>query len=168
MTPRMFWIDGPWRGRLAISARPRGGDWLEDEVRGWCQAGVDTLVSLLEEGETHELGLADEGRLARLNAIRFIPFPTPDRGVPPSWDTTAALFRDLGRDLESGKNVAVHCRQGIGRSSLIAAGALIAAGIEPESALRTVSTARGLPVPETPEQRRRVEKERAGHLVFAG
>src|ERR1700693_5787458 len=35
MTPELIWIPGPWAGRLAMSNRARGGDWLDDEVRGW-------------------------------------------------------------------------------------------------------------------------------------
>ena len=34
-------------GRLAIMARPRAGDWLEDEISGWRAQGVEIVVSLL-------------------------------------------------------------------------------------------------------------------------
>jgi hypothetical protein len=54
--------------------------------------------------------------------------------------------------LEEGKNVAVHCRQGVGRSGLIAAGALMSSGIATEEAIDLVGIARGLTVPETPDQ----------------
>ncbi len=57
MRTNLYWIDGPWLGRLAISPRPRGNDWLEDEVRGWKQAGVDVVMSLLTEDERVDLGL---------------------------------------------------------------------------------------------------------------
>ncbi len=52
----------------------------------------------------------------------------------------------------TGKKVAVHCRQGIGRSGLIAASLLVVSGMNPESAFRQVSVARGLPTRETAEQ----------------
>jgi hypothetical protein len=65
MTPEIFWIPGPWRGRLAVAARPRGGDWLEDEARGWQVAGFDIVVSLLEKDEAGELGLDLERDAAR-------------------------------------------------------------------------------------------------------
>jgi len=58
----------------------------------------------------------------------------------------------IARALEEGKSVAVHCRQGIGRSGLIAAGVLMSSGIAAEKATEVVSAARGLPVPETPGQ----------------
>jgi protein-tyrosine phosphatase len=59
----------------------------------------------------------------------------------------------LESKLLEGKGVAIHCRQGIGRSALLAACLLILAGIDSATALKRVSVARGCPVPETPEQR---------------
>ena len=53
-------IDGPWRGRLAIVPRPRGGDWLDVEARGWRNLGFDCVVSLLERPEEAELQLEGE------------------------------------------------------------------------------------------------------------
>lgn len=157
-TPNLLWIPGPWRGRLAISTRPRGGDWLEDEVQGWRRAGVDVVVSLLEPAEEEGLQLQQEAQVVQSDGLRFVHFPIPDRGVPHSPPAAGAVLRDLLHALEQGKQVAVHCRQGIGRSGLIAAGALVMAGVTPEAALETVSSARGLAIPETPEQRRWVER----------
>jgi hypothetical protein len=84
MKPELFWIPGPWRGRLAVVARPRGGDWLEDEAAGWKRAGLHVVVSLLERAEATELDLTNEQEVAESNGIRFISFPIPDRGVPVS------------------------------------------------------------------------------------
>ena len=153
MTPDLFWIPGPWRGRLAIAARPRGGDWLEDETRGLRQTGIDIVVSLLEEDEAAQLDLLDEGKAAEANGLRFLSFPIPDRGVPSSTPTAISLMANIAVALEEGKNVAVHCRQGIGRSGLIAAGVLMTSGMTPEQAIQVVSSARTTAVPETPEQR---------------
>ena len=153
MTPDLFWIPGPRRGRLAIAARPRGGDWLEDEFSGLRRAGVDVIVSLLEEDEAAQLDLADEAKAAEANGLRFISFPIPDRGIPASTPAAVSLVANIGGALEEGKNVAVPCRQGIGRSGLIAAGVLMTSGLSPEQAIQVVSTARGITVPETSEQR---------------
>jgi len=152
MTPDLFWIPGPWRGRLAIAARPRGGDWLDDEARGWRQAGIDVIVSLLEGDEAAELDLVNEADAAQENGIRFVSFPIPDRGVPASAPAAASLIAAILNALERGSNVAVHCRQGVGRSGLIAAAVLASAGIDPERAIEVVSSARGQTVPETPGQ----------------
>jgi protein-tyrosine phosphatase len=157
MTPDLFWIVGPWRGRLAIATRPRGGDWLEDELKGLRRAGVDVVVSLLETKEADQLDLVDERQTAEANGIHFISFPIPDRGIPASVPPAISLMAELAGALEKGQNVAVHCRQGIGRSGLIAAGVLATAGASPADAIQAVSSARGLTIPETPEQRQWVE-----------
>jgi hypothetical protein len=47
----LYWIDLAGRGRLAIAARPRAGDWLPDEVAGWRSEGVDVVISLLQPSE---------------------------------------------------------------------------------------------------------------------
>ncbi|HSO75059.1 MAG TPA: tyrosine protein phosphatase [Blastocatellia bacterium] len=153
MNPEIHWIEGPWSGRLAILARPRGGDWLEDEVRGWERADLNVVVSLLIPDEDAHFHLDNEGELSRAHGLRFVSFPIPDRAVPGSLAATSALVQDLERILANGKNVGVHCRQGIGRSALIAACVLVASDKEPSQAFELISVARGLPVPETDEQR---------------
>lgn len=77
-----YWIEGPWPGRLAISSRPRGGDWLEDEVRAWQQAGIEMIVSLLTKDEIADLDLNQEAEFCRNYGLQFIAFPIEDRSVP--------------------------------------------------------------------------------------
>lgn len=149
----MFWVAGSWRGRLGIVPRPRGGDWLRDETRAWREAGINVVVSLLESEEAAELVLEDEAAAAAASGVEFRSFPLPDRGVPPSHESVAQLASGIVDALESGRNVAVHCRQGIGRSGLIVGGVLVAAGKDPQTALKTIEESRGLEVPETEEQR---------------
>ena len=72
--PKLYWIETPTTGRLAISARPRGGDWLEDEIEGWREQGVDTVVSLLTASENEELGLTDEGSVCEGQGFAFCFF----------------------------------------------------------------------------------------------
>ena len=146
------WIEGPWRGRLAILPRPRGGDWLEDEVRAWRLAGVDVIVSLLTNEEVDDLDLAQEGRLCHAKGIEFLSFPIVDRGVP-SQRATLDFLKKLELLVAGGTSIAIHCRQGIGRSALIVACLLVLGGINPEIAFRRVSAVRGCSVPETPDQR---------------
>lgn len=153
MPAKVFWIRGPWRGRLGILPRPRGGDWLGDETRAWREAGIDVVVSLLEREEEEQLVLEAEAASAPANGIEFRPFPIPDRGVPPSQEAVAELVSRILDTLERERNVAVHCRQGIGRSALIVGAVLVAAGEAPTTALKTIKESRGLEVPETDEQR---------------
>jgi len=76
---------------------------------------LNLVVSLLENDEADQLDLVDEPRAAAENGIRFISFPIPDRGVPASVPAAVSLMASIAVALEEGKNVAVHCRQGIGR-----------------------------------------------------
>jgi hypothetical protein len=113
MHAELHWIDGPWHGRLAVAARPRGSDWIEDEIAGWHHAGVDVVVSLLTNQES------------------------------------------VGLDLEREEEI---CRtKGVGRSSLIAIGALLYEGTSLDAAIAEVGRARGLQVPETGGQRKWLE-----------
>lgn len=149
----LHWLDGPWPGRLAVAARPRGGDWLEDDVARWKHAGVDAVVSLLTEQEERDLDLRDEAATVRQKGIEFISLPIPDRQVPSSEAEFAQGLEKISKTLGRRKSAVVHCRQGIGRSGLVAACLFVAAGLSPEMAVKKVSTARGVPVPETAEQR---------------
>jgi len=152
MPAKVFWVPGPWRGRLGIVPRPRG-DWLADETRAWREAGIDVVASLLEREEEVQLVLEGEAAAVSTSGIEFKPLPTPDRGVPASQKAVAELATEIVGALERGRTVAVHCLQGIGRSAVVVGAVLVAAGETPTSALRTIKESRGLEVPETDEQR---------------
>lgn len=140
-----------------MAARPRGGDWLEDEMSAWRVAGIDSVVSLLTAEEERDLDLEREAKVAGVGGIEFISFPIPDRQVPSSQTEMAAILERIDTELSAGKNVVVHCRQGIGRTGLVGACLLITKGMSPEKAVNVLSAARGNPVPETDEQRRWIE-----------
>jgi protein-tyrosine phosphatase len=150
---RLHWIEVRAAGRIAIMARPRADDWLEPEVDHWKSSGIDVVVSLLEREEVSELGLQREAELCRSNGIDFVSFPIPDRGVPESRQEAARIAGVLAASIRHGRSIAIHCRAGIGRSSVIAACALICSGIAAEEALSLIGAARGLSVPDTDEQR---------------
>ncbi len=152
MKPELYWIDRWSRGRLAIAPRPRSGDWLEDEIEAWRGLGVDVVVSLLTADEADELDLGKEGTLCEAKGIEFVSFPIPDRGVPASSRATRTLVNALDKALSQAKTVLVHCRQGIGRSPLVAACLLAVGGLTPQAAFERISASRGRPVPETAEQ----------------
>lgn len=152
MRPTLFTVDHPGPGRLSTMARPRGNDWLDDEMAALKAAGVAILVCALTEPEREELGLAEEPRSAAAAGLRFVEIPIPDRTVP---DLPAILpaLRQLAAELADGAHVVTHCRAGIGRSSLLAAALLILNGTAADTAWRRIERARGLAVPDTAEQR---------------
>ncbi len=148
--------------RVAILPRPRGGEWLEGEIASYAQQGVRVLLSLLEPAEELELGLFEEVLFAEKYGLDFMRYAIPDRGVPRSPALFAATINELS---DSGKAVGVHCRAGIGRSGLAAAALLLRTGHEVESAFAHVGKARGVAVPDTPEQRQWLIRHRA---LFTG
>jgi protein-tyrosine phosphatase len=149
----LYEIPGPWAGRLAIASRPRGGDWLPDDIAALQAAGVDMLVSSLTDSEAAELDLTRERELALLSGIEWVSFSIEDRGLPPSVQAVSDLVRRLGVALSSAKTIALHCRAGIGRSATLASCVLIAAGVSLDDAFARIERARGCSVPDTPEQR---------------
>lgn len=148
----IYHIKGPWTGRLAIVSRPRGGDWIDDEVRAWKDEGLNVVASLLTEEEQGEFELLGEREASEKQGLQFFSLPINDLGVPSSREETLRLLSQLERLLAAGRNVGIHCRQSIGRSGMMAGCLLVMAGSSPQEALESVSNSRGLPVPETREQ----------------
>ena len=126
---------------------------MEDEVAAWRRAGVDHVVCLLTPPEQVELGLDGEADACAARGIEFTPLAVEDRGLPPSKRHFIGAAALLFQELQGGRTVLIHCRQGIGRASLLAAAVLIEAGLDGESAFEAVERARGRPVPDTEEQR---------------
>lgn len=139
-------------GTLAITPRPRGGDWLDDDIAALAAQGVGVLVSLLRADEQIELGLENEATACLAQGVEFIARPVLDLGAPIDSSAFVATVQGLAALLRAGKSVAVHCRQGVGRSGLLAVSIAVAAGVTLESAIEEVSTARGVRVPETAVQ----------------
>ena len=154
----IYWLEGPWPGRLAIVTRPRGDDWLADDIQQWQRNGIEIVISLLTPRENSELGLSQEAVVTGQRGIHFLSFPISDRAVPSSLSAMRAFTEKVSALLAQGKHVAIHCRQGIGRSALLAASLLVNAGVEVEQAFAQIEGARGVPVPDTLEQRQWVEK----------
>jgi hypothetical protein len=152
MRPTLFTVDQPGPGRLSTMAKPRGGDWLTDEMAALHAAGVDILVCALTTAELHEVDLTDEPRTAHDAGLEFVSIPIPDRDVPNPTTVLPELQR-LASRLRSGAHIVTHCRFGIGRASLLAAGILVLNGLTPDQAWDQLAHARGLAVPDTPAQR---------------
>jgi protein-tyrosine phosphatase len=151
-------------GTLSTMPAPVGGADLGRSVADLAAAGVNVLVSLLPPDQAHALALDEEESAATGAGLTFRSFPIADFGVP---DRAAAesFLRGLGEELDQGRHVAVHCWAGVGRSSLIAAAVLVGRGTGVEEAWQQIATARGVPVPETQEQREWVTALVPGHGV---
>ncbi|MBN1908795.1 MAG: dual specificity protein phosphatase family protein [Pirellulales bacterium] len=153
MKAEVYFIAETPGARLAIMPRPRGGDWLIEEIVSWRRSGIDVVVSLLENSEIEEFELQEEGSSCEAMGIKFLRFPISDRGVPDSPGQVSILVSRLVEILHKGQGVGIHCRMGIGRSSLIAACVLVSLGHDIEAAWESITKARGFPVPDTNTQR---------------
>jgi protein-tyrosine phosphatase len=141
-------------GTLSMMAAPQGD--LDAVLPALREQGVDTLVSLLPPEQVAMLSLTDEPNAAYRAGLAFRALPVPDFGVP-DHAAFARPLRDLSDELTAGRHVAVHCWGGVGRSALVAAALLVIRGSTPEAAWHRVAYARGVPVPETDEQREWVD-----------
>jgi protein-tyrosine phosphatase len=139
--------------RIAIIARPRGEDWLSEEITALSREGVDVLVSMLTDEESNELGLGQESAECEAAGISFESVATPDRSVPQDKDAFLLRVEHLTELVKEGRYLGVHCRAGIGRSSLFVASLLVRLGWDADAAFDAIEFARGCPVPDTSEQR---------------
>ena len=153
MKATQYWIDE----RLAIVSRPWGDERLDDEMAALREAGIDVLVSMLEEGEAVRLGLGDEGDAARRAGLVFVNFPIRDRGVPADKQLFEEFLEGLERHISDGRRVGVHCYACIGRSTVMVASLLIRSGVPSERAWQEIALRRDCKVPDTVEQREWVD-----------
>ena len=152
MAPELYIVRKLEESFLATMPRPRGDIWLYDELESLKRQGVGLLVSLLEPGEAQALGLARTSELARHLNLDFIGFPIPDFGTPANLDDFADLAKTLAKRLQTGMSIVCHCRGGIGRSTLLAAAAMVSLGDDPSTVFDAISRARGLVVPDSARQ----------------
>lgn len=158
-------------GTLAITPRPRGGDWLRDDIQRLGAEGVGLLVSLLTRPEQQELGLEDEAGMCAACGVAFVSVPVADLGVPEDARSFIAVVGRLATALQAKRFVAVHCRQSVGRSGLLVTSIAVALGVPLVRAIEVISAARGVRVPETPGQMawlRENEARLAGVLADGG
>lgn len=150
--PEIFKIQQIGTGFLAIMAKPRAGEWIEDEFSGLKTIGVTSITSMLESSEAYEVGLQSEHQLCEKNNMEFLSFPIPDRGLPSNIREFTKLANHLHEKIQQGAGAVIHCRGGVGRCSLLAATILFREGDNTEEALEKISLARRVKVPDTKEQ----------------
>ena len=124
-----YWVlahgRGGWRFR---SGHAVGSGWRMKQRRK--AAGVSTVVSLLEEDESTELGLAREAEAAGAAAIEFIFYRfriEAFRVLAEGMARGGAVARGLAERRHRGGPLQARGR----RSGMLAAGTLIAAGWKP-------------------------------------
>ena len=108
-------------GRVFRSPMPfRAGDTQGDVFRQYLEQQISVVVVLVDDAEC----LARSGRNLRQfyesNGMEVIHLPIPDFDVPTQEALSAAIAAAQAR-AAAGKNVAVHCNAGYGRTGMFLA-----------------------------------------------
>lgn len=162
------WVDGLEPFKVAVTPRPEGGARLPRVLAAMRAQGVEVVVSMLEPKEQEWLDLATQHAACVQAGIDYVSCPVQDRGIPRGVEHILPVARRLARELSAGRGVLFHCFAGIGRSPLMAACTLAVLGVAPLRALEAISRARGLPVPDTDEQRAFVLEFARGLTIYGG
>lgn len=139
-------------GSLHVMPKPGSNISLNDDIANLKSIGIDRVVSLLEAQEASELGLDQEPALVVKHNMEFVSFPITDMALPDSVEGFLGFTKQLYDDCCAELNTVVHCRAGIGRSGMAAAGILMHNGIKPLDALELITTKRTVRVPDTEAQ----------------
>ena len=148
----IYWLDYFNKGNIGMMARPKGNDWLEDEINNLQRQSVNVVVSLLTKKEELELEIEREQYFCKKSNIKFLIFPILDRGLPSSKIEFRAFIIQINKLLNQNNKIVVHCRMGIGRTSLVASALLLLNGMKITNVFDFLSEKRTLSVPDTDEQ----------------
>ena len=123
------------------------GIWNRDldlDLKVIQQWGAAAVVTLIEPYELHALQVTDLGDEVRSRHMAWHHLPIRDVSVPgpqfeQAWQEAGPNLRQL---LQSGFNVLVHCKGGLGRAGTIAARLMVELGAAPHQAIGQVRAVR--------------------------
>jgi protein-tyrosine phosphatase len=122
-------------GSITMMPKPPGANQLSAFSSFLASQPIHKVVSLLQINEAISLGLEFEETQFDKQGIEFINFQIKDHNVPQFILPFNQLVKILAEDLNQGKNIAIHCYAGIGRTGILAAALLINLGESVDSAL---------------------------------
>jgi protein tyrosine phosphatase (PTP) superfamily phosphohydrolase (DUF442 family) len=122
---RLYWLTP----KLAVSRAPTPGDW-----RRIGAAGISAVVDL--RAEAAEVSLFEQAA-----GIEYLRMPIEEYKAPSEADLQRVASWICER-LSVEKAVLVHCREGLGRSPLVACAALVQHGLSLETARQTLRKGR--------------------------
>lgn len=112
-----------------------------DAIRTW---GASVVVTLVELRELSLLGVKDLPDRALSMSLLWLHLPIRNMGLPDkvfedSWQWLGPRLVNL---LREGQKVLIHCKEGVGRSGIVAVRLLVESGLDPVTAIRLVRKAR--------------------------
>jgi dual specificity MAP kinase phosphatase len=116
--PDLTWVTG----HLAVSA-----SLLPRHIPSLAGLGIGAIVDLRQEA-------TDDPDLLALHGISFLHLPVRDHS-PPTQEQLGLGTRWVLDQLQAGRKALVHCREGVGRSVVLASCVLMAQGHDLESAV---------------------------------
>jgi protein-tyrosine phosphatase len=147
-------------GKHGPSARYPGrvyrGD-LDHDLAALRAARIVRLVLLVDDAELQRWGDPAIVERAAAGGLTVVRHPMPDGGTPADIDDMVAILASVTSARAVG-DVAVACMGGVGRSGLVVACALVAAGWDPRSAIVRVREVRHPSAVETQAQEDFVRK----------
>ena len=125
-------MSGPWARDLDLDL---------DAIEAW---GAAAVVTLVEDHELEQLGVARMGAAVADRHMSWFHLPIPDVSIPDAgfekqWAETGEALRAI---LHSGFNILIHCKGGLGRAGMISARLLVELGWEPYTAIAAVRRVR--------------------------
>jgi len=119
-------------------------DRIENDLQCISNWGAKIIVTLLELREIAALGIATLPGSILSKEMLWLHLPMGNNVLPAEdFEEKWHSVRDkLIHCLQRGERVLIHCKEGVGRSALVAVRLLIEAGIDPDSAIRAVRKAR--------------------------
>ncbi|MBE7377138.1 cyclin-dependent kinase inhibitor 3 family protein [Pseudomonas lopnurensis] len=138
-------LDTAGGGQLIFTPCPGTRDTSVSEALDALQAaGAEALVTLMPHEELARNEVTQLPRLCTERGLEWIHLPVADEQVPladfdSAWARSRARIAEL---LGSGRNVAIHCKGGSGRTGLIAARILIDRGVPRQDAIAAVQALR--------------------------
>jgi protein-tyrosine phosphatase len=115
--------------RPGYPATPATSQQIEATVREWAGAGVDAVVTLMEDAEIVRICPGFLQSLDR-HGLESLRFPIPDFGAPAAHEAKAfsVFVTDAQARLARGQAILAHCNAGLGRTAVFFASLLKGCG----------------------------------------
>lgn len=158
--PNSYWVEP---GRLLAGEYPGAAseEVSRARLRRLLEAGIDCFIDLTMPGELEAYDRLLPGPYAR-DAVLYLRRPLEDHGVPESPARVEEILDDIDAELGQARRIYLHCRAGIGRTSLVVGCWLARGGLGGEAALARLNelwqgSARSATWPMVPETEAQVD-----------